>query len=576
MKALFTLSVFFFPFILLAQPSNDDCPPTDLGVAPYCPSAIFFSNVDATTSAIGMNNQPDCWAGTEPERDVWFVFTASDTIADYTITVNGMDDGSTPAITQPQIAIYRGICAPNTLFLLKCDVADPGENILETNLLDLDPGERYFIRINDAGSPGAFKLCVDKIEPIFTIDDPGSTTCTGQLFDSGGANGDYSSSENQTFSICPPFPDNQCITFNLMYYNIDPSDVLTFYDGMDATGTVIGQISGGSTIEGGGVCYSVQASSGCLTVAFSSDQTVNFEGFSGFWQCSSAPCGQTLPFDTDPDASEQEIVDILGSSQATVSIDRIICPDGALGTFLAGDNTDLGLDQGLLLTSGSVFNAVGPNADPGATVDHYADGDEDLDYLSTIFGDDFSSQDACVIELDVFVNTNELSFEYIFGSEEYPEWVNQGFNDIFAFLISGPGITGDPNIDNQENIAVLPQSNTPIQINSVNNLTNWEYYRDNQESTTLQYDGHTSDFQGIKKSLTAKRIVEPCNSYRLKLAIADRGDGQFDSGVFIGKLQGGAPQLEVQFASGIDYFIEGCSGVEDVLVLSLTSPSNED
>lgn len=75
--------------------------------------------------------------------------------------------------------------------------------------------------------------------------------------------------------------------------------------------------------------------------------------------------------------------------------------------------------------------------------------------------------------MDVFASTDEITFEYIFGSEEYPEWVGTTFNDIFAFLVSGPGIVGDPNIANQENIATLPDG-TFIQINSVNDALNWE------------------------------------------------------------------------------------------------------
>ncbi len=51
---------------------------------------------------------------------------------------------------------------------------------------------------------------------------------------------------------------------------------------------------------------------------------------------------------------------------------------------------------------------------------------------------------------------DELTFEYIFGSDEYADYVGTNFNDIFAFLVSGPGIIGDPAINNQENIAILP------------------------------------------------------------------------------------------------------------------------
>ena len=60
-----------------------------------------------------------------------------------------------------------------------------------------------------------------------------------------------------------------------------------------------------------------------------------------------------------------------------------------------------------------------------------------------------------------FAATDEINFEYVFGSEEYPNFVGTGFNDIFAFLVSGPGIPGDPAINNQEKYC---------------NFTEWDVY----------------------------------------------------------------------------------------------------
>ena len=53
-----------------------------------------------------------------------------------------------------------------------------------------------------------------------------------------------------------------------------------------------------------------------------------------------------------------------------------------------------------------------------------------------------------------------------------------------------------------------------MQINSVNDAQNWEYYRNNNGGTSVEYDGLTSDFLGVKKSLTARSTVIPCNTYQ--------------------------------------------------------------
>ena len=322
----------------------------------------------------------------------------------------------------------------------------------------------------------------------------------------------------------------------------------------------------------GGVCFTTQAT-GCLTVEFISDGTSTFEGFAANWECSAQPCETLDVVEIETTTTEQDIIDAVASPQTVISNVLINCPDGAYGTFVA-DNSDLGLEKGLVLSSGQVSEMANP-ANFFASSINGSPGDSDLDYFSNQSGG-AASQDACVVEMDVFAATDELTFEYVFGSEEYPNFVNSTFNDIFAFLISGPGINGDVNIANQLNIATLPDgNNTLVEINSVNFENNWEYYRNNELGQSVVYGGLTSDYLGVKKSLTANATVDPCNTYHLKLAIADRGDSSFDSGVFVSEIKGGTPQLSVNFASGIDYLIEGCSGTADELVVSLNNPQED-
>lgn len=593
MKKFLLLTHFSLLFAVVSNSQtilSDDCATIfDLGVAPACPDTVYFTNVGATASDIGNPpsepNLPSCWD--EVIDDVWMQFSvpADGSLVDFTVTVTGVPDlsGST-AMNQPAVAIYRGACFPGGLVELACLEANPGEFQTEIDLEGLTPGITYFIRVQDwsdtgIANEGSFQVCVDTLQPINLIDEGGSTSCSGELYDSGGPDGDYSPNENYVFSICPTQPNN-CIIFDLMYYNIEDgfTDALTFFDGPTTDpATQILQIGGGFAGQtgGGGVCQTVQASSGCLTVQFQSDLSGEFEGFAGSWQCTNATCIPPETFVVNLNADSNTIINAVSTPQTLVNIDTIICDDVAYGTFSNADNSDLGLSKGLVLTSGNAANVTQPaNFFTSLAVGNFNDGDADLDYLSTIQGNGTTSQDACIVELDVFAATDKLQFEYVFGSEEYPVFVGSSFNDIFAFLVSGPGIIGDPNIGNQLNIAVLPDGlSTPVQINSVNYNTNWEYYRNNEEGTTVVYGGLTSDYLGIKKSLTAQFDVIPCNTYHLKLAIADRGDSSYDSGVFISEISGGKPNLSVQFANGIDYFIEDCTTNEDTLVIQLSEAS---
>lgn len=589
LKLLFFLIA--LPVLLFAQPANDDCfGAIHVGTAPACPNSIF-SNIGATASDIGNSNIPSCFNGGNVTRDVWFSFTSSDTIFDYTITVTGLPSGPGAAIVNPQIALYRGDCTPNGLAELACASADAGAEEVALTVEGLTQNITYYLRVNDYSSSltpnwGTFQVCVEEKAPENNIDEGGSTACSGILYDSGGPDGDYSDNESHTFTICPDEP-HECIRFMLDYYFIEPqgpfgvTDQLTFYDGAQPSpGNIIGQL-GSFNFEddgGGGVCYQATARSGCLTVRFTSDNQAAFEGFRGRWECTD-DCETALPITVDADISEQQVADFVSTPETSVNITGINCPEGAYGTFQSTDPSGLGLERGLLLTSGSLAWAVGPNISAGqgnTEADNGAPGDADLDYLSQLGGNDFLSNNACIVELDVFAATNELTFEYIFGSEEYQEFVGQEYNDIFAFLVSGPGISGDPNINNQMNIAVLPDGNsTPVEINKVNQLINWQYYRNNNNGIATEYDGLTSDFLGVKKSLTARASVEPCNTYHLKLAIADRGDALFDSGVFISELKGGTPRLSVNFNSGIDYLVEDCTDIPDELAIALTAPSDD-
>ncbi len=544
-----------------------------LGTAPTCPTTVF-TNVGATNSNIGFDNSPSCFNGGIATHDVWFSFVCSDTLLDYRITLTGV---GTNSIENPQFAVYRGDCAFDGFAELLCAIAEVGENSLHLDLQGLTPGLTYFIRVSDysiTATPnwGDFTLCVDKIPPIVTIDQGGSTLCSGTLYDSGGPDNDYGPDEDNSFVICPSQP-SACIKFTLDYYNIESdADVLNFYDGATATGEPIGVVAGGDGNNYGGVCYSVQAASGCMTVQFQSDNDIEFEGWQGHWQCSTDPCPAPDNISLNPDINQDSIAAFVATPFTTVNVTGVKCADGGYATFsYPSDNNDLQMNKGLVLTSGLAADAVGPSSNfVGNMLGE--PGDADLDTLSSQAGIFLASQDACVVEVDVFAATDELSFEYVFGSEEYPEFVNTQFNDIFAFLISGPGITGDPALGGAKNIATLPGTNTPVEINSVNFEQNWQYYRDYSIGQELVYDGLTSDSLGVKKSLTARSKVTPCNTYHLKFAIADRSDDNYDSGVFISKIQGGGPALTINFASGINYFIESCTGAQDVLVVKLTEP----
>jgi PKD repeat protein len=204
---------------------------------------------------------------------------------------------------------------------------------------------------------------------------------------------------------------------------------------------------------------------------------------------------------------------------------------GAAGSFANGNTTNLGLVDGILITSGMASLAVGPDNSNSASYNNPALGDADLTVIAGV-----PTFDAAVLEFDFVPVDATLQFRYVFGSDEYPEFVNAGFNDVFGFFISGPGFAG-PYIGGAENIALIPSTAIPVSIDNVNNgysavepasgpCTNCGFYVDNSSGTTIQYDGFTT-------VLTATATLVPCQTYHIKLVVADVGDAAVESGVFL-------------------------------------------
>tara|TARA_B100000579_G_C22839282_1_gene860553 strand:- start:1332 stop:2681 length:1350 start_codon:yes stop_codon:yes gene_type:complete len=206
---------------------------------------------------------------------------------------------------------------------------------------------------------------------------------------------------------------------------------------------------------------------------------------------------------------------------------NIIASNGALGGFsYSGD--DFGITQGVILSTGKVENAVGPNNSTCISSSHATSGDPILNTLNS----DLLTFDACIIEFDfIAASDNLLACEFIFASEEYPEYVDSWFNDIFGFFISEPYEIElgdiDPNISLQpQNLAFLPNSEIPISINNINENENPNFYIDNSDGENIQYDGFTTP-------ISLEKEIKQGVVYRLRIAIADGSDDQYDSALFL-------------------------------------------
>jgi hypothetical protein len=209
---------------------------------------------------------------------------------------------------------------------------------------------------------------------------------------------------------------------------------------------------------------------------------------------------------------------MLGEGVTVSSVVYRGCPAGG-GQFSGGTGI-VGFESGIMLSSGSVGAAVGPNTDGGTSTICDAAGDPDLEAL--IPG--ATTQDASVLEFDFVPTASTVTFQYVFASEEYPEYVGSAFNDVFGFFVNGV------------NQALIPGKTTPVAINNVNDVgasggENPIFFVDN----TCGEQGCPRDTQadGLTQVLSFTAQVNPNQTNHIKLAIADAGDPVLDSWVFL-------------------------------------------
>ncbi len=258
--------------------------------------------------------------------------------------------------------------------------------------------------------------------------------------------------------------------------------------------------------------------------------------------------------------------------------------------FFEGSQSNIGLNAGLFIGTGEATDAVGPNISGGTSGFIGNPGHPWLDAL--IPG--YTTFDASIVQLSITPLTDTLRFKYVFASEEYKEFVNTQFNDVFAFFINGPGLPANDSIyvapdtvytdvyctecvdtflvlteqlcmpipndtivcyeagdtlltyctynfcgidtilypgywyvsPGGLNIAMVPNTNLPVAINNLNQFINTSYFVENDGGPTVEFDAFSTP-------LWAEVPVIPGETYTVAIAIADAGDGAFDSGIFL-------------------------------------------
>jgi uncharacterized repeat protein (TIGR01451 family) len=216
----------------------------------------------------------------------------------------------------------------------------------------------------------------------------------------------------------------------------------------------------------------------------------------------------------------------------------------AAGTF--ADNAGaIGFDSGIVLSTGRMSDVVGPNSSGSKSTNLGAGiptpgqngcldrarntftlglaGDTELNALSG-----FTTCDATVLEFDFVPDKDRVFLQYVFGSDEYNEFVNRQFNDVFAFSVNGVNCA---TVDAAHQI--------PVSINTINGggptfgqlpKSNSHLFINNDVNLAVKRD---TQMDGLTVTLMCQASVFPNATNHIKLAIADASDPNLDSDVFL-------------------------------------------
>jgi gliding motility-associated-like protein len=267
----------------------------------------------------------------------------------------------------------------------------------------------------------------------------------------------------------------------------------------------------------------------------------------------------------DNKTATQLATSLIGTGVTLVS-SSLNCAGAANGIYTTSAIDPIGIPTGIVLSSGCVIDTLGSLgiAHPATSFsshDFASGGDADLATLTSV-----TLHDACVLVVSFKPAGDTVRFNYVFGSEEYPDYACSDYNDVFGFFITGGAFV------TPTNLALIPGTTIPVCINSINcgpgsgySLSTCTalgggspycaYYIDNSTDTLLSVGGLTHVFAAVA-------AVSPCDTYTIKMGVADAGDGIFDSDVFI---QGGSltstPTTSVTSTgtSGLPYCIRGCA-----------------
>ena len=232
----------------------------------------------------------------------------------------------------------------------------------------------------------------------------------------------------------------------------------------------------------------------------------------------------------DENYTAQQLVEDVLFSNSCATVSNVTVSGGNFGTgdkswgYFNRNGSAFELEEGIILSTGKINNAVGPNSSLSDDDAPNWNGDSDLNQALSIS----NSINATILEFDFVPLGDKISFEYIFSSEEYHDTAPCQYSDGFAFLLREVGTTL------YENLALIPGTNIPVKVTTVHpEIFNGCDGENEQYFGSYNTFNHPTNYNGQTVTLKAEADVTPGTTYHIKLVIADEGNYRYDSAIFL-------------------------------------------
>ncbi len=187
------------------------------------------------------------------------------------------------------------------------------------------------------------------------------------------------------------------------------------------------------------------------------------------------------------------------------------------GIYSGGDTTSPGVvpgDSGVILSTGRVRDFTNSSGDAN----------QDTNTSTNTFGvnnnPDFNAAagarafDAAFLDVDFIPDSNFMTMQFVFSSEEYPEFQNSVYQDFVGVWVNGT----------QVDLVVGDGDSDPGNVNSTNNEN---LYIDNADSD------YNTEMDGFTVTMTLTMPVNAGQVNSIRIGIADVADSNFDSNLLI-------------------------------------------